>query len=327
MRSLALLVACVLILLTSPAATQPRQNALDTIAELTAESPDLLVQRLIQRSGRGGDPAAREALIREAIAAYEPLSARAVAAHPGNGRIRYMRAQYLRAVGREAEALALLAPDLVDVAATARSDDWGPYLVDLAAFSLFAQGRDQEAIDVMARIVPLQATRNFSLFGPNINYAALLWQARRPAEAIAQLQGFMWESRSYANGYGWMLIASTQVCALYSMSRVQEAAALAQRMHALRMANPSAMTRALLCVNDPERGEALLIERLRSARHRANALYALQDFTAPAGNHGLNEVLFRRLLALRDRPRVRAEIDRVGFVLRVPMKRTSYLDL
>jgi hypothetical protein len=324
-RLLRLVGLCLAICAPQAASAQaPRQSALDTISELVSASPDRIVLRLIQRSGRSGDPAAREALIVQAVADYDRMSARAVAAHPGNGRIRLMRVQYLRSVGREADALALLAPDLVDVDRTARTDRWGPWLIDEAAFSLFAQGRDQEAIDLMARIVPLNATRNFSLFGPNINYSALLWQARRPAEAIAQLQGFMWEARHYASTDGWLWIASTQVCALYSMSRAQEAAALTERMWPLRMSGANAMTRALLCINDRERGEALLIERLRSARDVAATLYALQDFTVADGNSGLNAVLVRRLLALRERPRVRAEIDRVGFILRVPLARTYY---
>jgi tetratricopeptide (TPR) repeat protein len=277
------------------------------------------LSRLVLRGDPAVGPEARVARVMAAFAEYERASAAAVARWPGDARFAYYRAGYFLAVGRPAEAAALLAPFTADIEASVRRDrEWGPWAADRAAYALMLAGREEEAIALIGRLMRLSHWRTPHLLGPGINFAWVLWQAKRPAEALAHIETMMRPAQRRASGGGWMVIAAYQVCALESLARRGESAGLVEAMLKVRRDNGAAMMRALLCAGDLDAAEALLIERLK-AKRPVLALVALQNYRPGGADLGFEGVLVKRLRLLRGRPAVRAAIARAGVILDLPL--------
>jgi len=301
-----------------------RAAAADLAATLTTPSniAPLIVQRRYDPLFAGDD--ARLARFSEALAEHDRHTADAVAAAPNDYRTVLDRAQLLRSRGRDAEALALLNPFIRDVPATATAEEQGMWLVNEAVYALLALGRKDEAAALMRRLAALPVANHPYLVSASINYGEVLWEAGRFADSLAHARMLERDSLQFASDYGDMWVHATIVCALASLDRAAEAAPTLDRMRALGAANPAAMSRAYLCLNDLAAAEALMVQRLESEDQREGALMALQDYRLiPAG--GVNP-LMARLAGLRDRPAVRAAIERVGRVLPLPAARTYWGD-
>lgn len=266
----------------------------------------------------------RLALLRRALDRRDSETAQALAAAPRDMARLIDRAQFLRGLGRDAEALALLQPSIGDIPATVAANEHGMWVIDEAAYALFALDRNDEALALMERVAALPLADNSGLISLRINHLELLWGSGRYAEALERAVRLDSGDSRYANDYGKMWIASARVCALAGLGRAAEAAPQLDRLRALSEVNPVALSRAYLCVGDVEATAALLVRRLESD-DPDSAILALQDYEIERTN-SRTRPMFERLTALRDRPAVRAALDRVGRVLSLPLARTYWSD-
>lgn len=290
----------------------------------TIVAPDSYLPLMVMRKYNGlldhkDDPTVR---FQELLTGFDRQTAAALAADPKNFQRVLDRAQFLRSLGRETEAVSILTPFTADVAATHAQDVQGMWLMNEAAYALIGLGRNEEALRLMSQLVKMDMAENPDLIGPSINYAEMLWEAGRPAESLAHV-AHLKTVEEHANAYGQMWIMSSFVCSLQSLGRTEEAAAQARLMDGRRSDNPAAFTRALLCTGNLDRAERLMVERLESEEPYGMVL-ALQDYQAPKAKGGAGQAIYDRLLQLRERAAVRAALERVGRVLPLPLARSYY---
>jgi hypothetical protein len=264
------------------------------------------------------------AMLRAAIERQDRTTAEALAGGPADPHRLLRRAQYLRSLARDAEALALLRPHIADVQAIAANGEHGVWVVNEAAFAMAALERYDEAIALMDRIAALPLAGNPSLISLRINHLELLWEAGRHEEALRRAAALDADAGRFASDYGKMWIASARVCALVGLNRGGEAAPQLERLRELSEVNPSALSRAYLCLGDEAAAGALMVTRLQAADPDP-AIMVLQDYSL-GSSHGGAVALAARLAALRDRPEVRAAFDRVARRLTLPLARTYYGD-
>lgn len=233
------------------------------------------------------------------------------------------RAQFLRSVGRERDALALLEPHTHDIRATVAADEYGMLVVNEAAFALLSLGREDEAIAVMERVAELSVADNPYLMGLFINRSVILLEADRPAEALALTTRLDREFSQFTNDYGKMWIAASTVCALAALGRSAEALPTVERLRTGFDNNPSALTIALLCLNDLDAVEAVVIRQLEGDDPETMVV-ALQNYTRSPEVASGPSPLYQRLQAVRERPAVRAALERVGRILDLPLSQTYW---
>jgi hypothetical protein len=264
----------------------------------------------------------RLAVVERAIQTEDRNTAAALASAPRDQRILLERAQFLRSVDRDAEALALLQPHLGDVAATAAASDQGIWLINEAAFALTDLDRTDEAMELMAQIWTLPIETQPDVIGPIINSAEMLWEIGRPGEAYERVQRIDADLSRYASDYGKMWVWSTAVCALTDLDREPDIAPWLERMQAHAAANEAALTMAHLCRGDVDSAETVMLRRLRS-ENPSQAILVFQDWRpqhGPANERRLRD----RVRALRDRPAIAAELERIGRVLPMPLVGTYW---
>lgn len=300
-----------------------RDEAAQIVATITTPEVVLPILLLRRYDGLMSEAARSQQALERLAAERGSLADRLLNANPTDyGRV-LMRAQYLRSVGRESEAYAILTPFLRDVVATSAHDIQGVWIINEAAYSLLSLGRGEEAVDLMSQLVAIDISSSPELIGPGINHAAILWQAGRATESLAHIERLDAITDEFASNYGKMWISSTAVCVLASLGRNEQAITRLRQMQASPGDNPAALTRALLCMNDIDAAERLIISRLESDDPE-EAVLALQNYRAGGADVGPTTPLYRRLLQLRERPAVRAALDRVGRVLTLPIARIYY---
>ena len=204
---------------------------------------------------------------------------RRLAAAPADPRRLLARAQHLRSVGRNADALAVLAPATRDVAAAAVEEP-GMWMVNEAAYALMALDRNDEAVRLMERIaaLPLDAEHPYW----SARASTILKYLRRSAATPRRSNGPRGSNRSRDNMPAIMArpgSTSTRVCALAALGRAAETAAPLARLRGWSEINAPALTRAYLCLNDLDAAAALLVQRL-GRTDPGPAILALQDYPA-----------------------------------------------
>ena len=264
--------------------------------------------------------------IASVIAAHDRQIAAALIADPKDLSKVLSRAQSLRGLGREAEALAMLAPFTRDIAATHAQDNQGMWIINEAAYALLALGRKDEAIELMSELVKIDVATSPDLIGPSINYAEMLRQAGRASESLLHVRRLAPEQDKYASAAGRMWIMAAAACSLADLGRKEEAKARLRTIEARRADNYSATLRTMLCLNELDAAERVVLERLDSDDPDAMVL-ALQDYNEGGAEQGINAVLYQRLMTLRDRPAVAAALDKVARRLRLPLSRIYYGDI
>jgi tetratricopeptide (TPR) repeat protein len=266
----------------------------------------------------------RLALLRTAIARQDESTREALSAAPENLMRLVERTNYLRSLARDEEALALLRPHLADVPATAANGEHGMWVINEAASALATLGREDEALALMDRIATLPLAANPSLISLRINHLGMLWEAGRYEEVLRRATALDADAERFASDFGKTWIAATRVCALASLGRGAEAAPFLARLRGWREINPVALSHAYLCLGDDAAAAALMVHRLEAADPDP-AIQALQDYAlgevrGPAG------ALHQRLIALRERPEVRAALERVGRRMTLPLARTYWAE-
>lgn len=268
----------------------------------------------------------RIAALRRSLETRDRDTAEALAAAPRDFLRLLDRAQYLRSVGRPAEALAVLEPFTRDVAATVAADSQGMWLINEASYALVDLRRNDEAVALMRPLAAMPIADNIDLIGPSINFSVVLWDTGRHADALAHATRLEREPPNHANDYGKMWIASSIVCALARLDRAAEVPPQVARLRAQADVNPAALTRALLCLGDYDAAAAVMVSRLESDDPES-AVLALQDYSlGEDDDRARGDPLRRSHSILRARPDVSAALARVGRVLNLPLARTYWGD-
>ena len=265
----------------------------------------------------------RVALLQRTIAAHDRRTAEALESAPADLWKVLERAQFLRGQAREREAYDLLEPFTRDVPATVASGEAGMWVINEAAYALLALGRNDEAVAMTGALAALPIEGNSALIGPSINHSVVLWSAGRNEEAFAHAVRLDRDLAQHANAFGRMWMLASAVCALESLGRTSETEPWMRRLRDGRDDNPAALTRAYLCLNDLDAAEALLVRRL-GGDDPETLVQALQDHQLGGELPESRSPVFQRLIALRDRPAVRAALDRVGHLLTLPLSRTYW---
>jgi tetratricopeptide (TPR) repeat protein len=294
----------------------------DGISTLGNTVPLLLGKRYDIALPAGAD---RLALLRAAIARQDQATREALAAAPGDMQRLYERANYLRSLAREEEALALLRPHLADVRATAANGEHGVWVLMEGASALAALGRQDEALTLMDRVAELPMEANPSLISLRINHLGMLWEAGRFDEVLRRATALDGEAERFASNVGRSWIATARVCALASLNRGAEAAPLIVRLRDWSETNPAALSNAYLCLGDEAAVAALMVHRLEST-DPDRAIQALQDYTLGGDARGPVAAIQQRTAAVRARPEVQAALDRVGRRLALPLARRFWVE-
>ncbi|HTU10198.1 MAG TPA: hypothetical protein VMG08_04795 [Allosphingosinicella sp.] len=291
------------------------------ITSLSNTLPLLVGRRYDRVLPEGAD---RLAMLRTTLERQERTTREALVGAPADPRVLVERAQYLRGLARDAEALALLRPHLADLRAMAGNGDYGIWVLNEAAFAMAATGRQDEAVALMSRVAALPLADYPSLINLRINELELLWEAGRHDDALRRAAALDAEADRYASDFGKMWIAAARVCALAGLDRGGEAAPQIARLRELSEVNPAALSRAYLCLGDEAAASALMVHRLQAADPDP-AILVLQDYGL-GQPQGASARLAARLAALRERPEVQAAFDRVGRRLTLPLARSYYGD-
>ena len=156
----------------------------------------------------------------------------------------------------------------------------------------------------------------------SIDYSEMLFTTGRFAQALAHATRLEGAADGFANDYGKMWIASSIACSLARLDRTSEAAPQLERLRSHKDINPAALSQAFLCVGDVNSAAALMVERLEKDDPSA-AILVLQQYSRSSGDAQTGGH-YDLLEALRERPAVRAALDRVGRVYELPLTRSYW---
>lgn len=295
--------------------------------ELAAQvdAPDALLGLLTQRKYDGLFPAGldRTERLGAAIAAEDRATAAALAKSGNDPRRLLNRVQFLRSVGREAEAVRTADPMLADMDVVADAGVPAFWVVNDAAFAMVRSGRSVQAVVLMKRLLALGVDEHPDLINMSINAGQIMVQAGMYAEAFQHASTIEKTQAQHASAYGKAWMAETAVCALAGSDRLGEADPWLAKLTADTDVNPAASTRALLCAGRLDEAERLILKRLRSD-DPAGILAAVQDYRIVGTPVPHDKLLRERWDAVLARPAVVAEIEKVGRRLSLPLARAYW---
>lgn len=197
-------------------------------------------------------------------------------------------------------------------------DSQYPWTLQHRADALDGLGRSQAALTQLEAASRVESSAD--KVSHVINLAGAYNEAGRPREAMETLQRV---SPQQSSPFGVMQIQKEQLWAavqLHDLSGADRALAFLREHQSDAV---GVYQEALLFVDRPEEGAALLIWRLADEKRRSAALEAVQSYTDGAEPPLVLEK-HRRWQALIDRPDVQQAILRVGRVDRYALLRAAY---
>ena len=266
----------------------------------------------------------RRQLIRASLAAYDASTKKYLQTAPGDLRYILERGQALRMLGREQEALSVLLPVASDLKRVEAGGDKAFWIVNEAAQALGDLGRHDEAVTLVEKLVALGLDKHPDLISMAINQGEVLNAAGRYKEAAAH-EAKMALIKEGASPFGYMWMWSMAACAHLLDGDAAGARLWLNKLAENSADNQAAHMRALLCANDLDAAEKLLIARLKGDNFEG-VLLNLQTFELGEIGSESEKVVKPRLLALRERPAVREAIAGVGRILSLPLSRTYFGD-
>lgn len=223
----------------------------------------------------------------------------------------------LRELGRYDEAVTVglaARQQLIDPKAFDDQANNAHWLLNDLAYAYGDAGRLAEADEAFREAVATAAPQGDRISQP-VNYSEMLVRHGREREALVLLQAITDKDGS-AIGLNWR--DAGLACAQAGSDRTR-ADALADDLLKRWEANPAAVSHALLCLDRLDDAAALMVRRLRSDDHRAEALTASVIGKRPPGG---DTAWDRRMQANRDavwaRPEVKAALAPVGRRIEVP---------
>lgn len=191
-----------------------------------------------------------------------------------------------------------------------------PWILNVRASALQGLGQFDEAEKYLRAAVNLKK-RDRRDVGQIINLAAMYASLRRPNEARAELRDLI--ARNDMMGrHAQMQIQRVLVLSAVADNDEQALSAALDILRNKQESSPATLQKALLDANQMDEAAALLIQRLRDASLRADALFDVQDYRdvlpTPAA-----QARQQRWAELRAREDVQAAIAEVGHVVAVPL--------
>jgi hypothetical protein len=223
----------------------------------------------------------------------------------------------LRISGHPADAYALLAPRIEDMAKVEAGGDKAFWAVDEAANDLVGAGRPDDAVALMRRLLALGTEAHPILVNMEINLTQHLNSAGRFDEAATAAARLDKEVGKLASPYGYMWIWSNASCARSLGKTPGEAAPWLARLAAHSADNRNAHLNGLLCAGDVAGAERILLERL-AGDEAATTLAELQDYRLEPKSLAFASV-DARMAELKARPHVQAAIERIGRIMSLPL--------
>jgi tetratricopeptide (TPR) repeat protein len=265
----------------------------------------------------------RPALLAALISAEDRRSAKALEAKPSDLKLVLRRGQFLRSLGRERDALALLLPHSADMVSVEKGGIDAFWVVNEASYALSKLGRGDEAMALMRKLVALGLEKHPDLINMAINSGVLLNDAGRHREAAKHAEQLFRVHPDKASKYGQMWMWSTATCGHALGGDTAAAQPWLARLRAAPEDNRAALMRGLLCANDLDGVAIQIIERLHG-QDAGDMLVALQDYTIRGAGSASAQLLNERLERVVARPAVAAAIASKGRILKLPLSRTYW---
>lgn len=266
------------------------------------------------------DATDRVARLAALIEVEDGRSARALSAKPDDLKLLLARSQYLRSVGREREALALLLPRSGDMAAVEKGGSDAFWVVNEAVYALSALGRPDDANALMRRLLALGLDKHLDLINMAINSTVLMNRAGSHREAATYAEELFRVHANKASKYGQMWMWQAVACGHALGGNVAAAQPWIARLRADPDSNSSALMIGLLCTNDLDGAAAQLIERL-DGDDAGDMLVAVQDYTIATTGSAHLRMLNQRLQQVVARPAVASAVASKGRILKLPLSR------
>jgi tetratricopeptide (TPR) repeat protein len=268
----------------------------------------------------------RRKAVETAIAEWDKATAEQLRGKPDDLDVILRRAQHLRSVGKEKEALELLLPRTADPAAIGKTGEPAFWIVNEAAFALGGLGKHDEAIRLMEKLLTLPLEEHPALISMAINHGVILADGGRYREAATWETELQAKQSNVASEYGYMWMWSTIACAESMVGNTQAAAPWLAKLAASSDKNEAAHMRALLCANEMGRAEALLLDRLNGP-DADQLLIALHRYEIETDPSSRAKAIAGRLETLLERPAVKAAVAKVGQRLTLPLSKTYWGDI
>lgn len=270
----------------------------------------------------------RDAAIESILAQADARTAARIGAAPDDLKAVLARAQFLRSTGASASAYDLLEPLTRDMAAVEAAGPDAFWIVNEAVYALVDLGRADEAAALMERLIALDHDEHPDLINMTINHGVVLKDIGRYGEAVAHAGRVERQKARFASPYGMMFVNNAAVCSLAAQGKDREAAVWAEKMEDQADVNASAMTGALLCLNDLDGAEALIVKRLHGD-DQIDMLIALQDYREGDDRFSsdFGRTLKERWESVVSRPSVQAAIEETGRILKIPLAVSYWGDL
>jgi tetratricopeptide (TPR) repeat protein len=227
----------------------------------------------------------------------------------------------LRLLGRPQEALELLQSASARVDDPATFSDRDEQLVwwwDGIGRSHAALGQYEESVAAFGKGAALNEGGSLNI-SQVINLASYQLRFGRAEEALKTMAAFDDPKRT-GSPYGEMQVRIVRGCARALTGRNAEAAADLAYLTAHDKDDPGGRTELLLCMGDLDGAAAAVIERLQDPERSAGALLFLSDYDDPPVPFP-NDRIRTHLKALKERPDVKAAIEKAGGTRRFPLQR------
>jgi tetratricopeptide (TPR) repeat protein len=225
-------------------------------------------------------------------------------------------ANSLHAAGRPLDAVNVGAAFVADMARIEQQGEHGFWLVNAHAQALAGAGKVDEADALFRKLVALGLEKHPYLISMAINHSSLLLDQLRDAPALEAADKIDALAPGAMSDYGQMWVWKTQTCASAALGQTERSRTALAKMQAMQDKNVAATMLALLCTDQLDAAEQLLIMRLADPDKRSAMLTALQDFE-PAPADPFTGAMRAKLLALRARPTVRKAIEAHGRILSI----------
>lgn len=252
----------------------------------------------------------------------------AAQADPGDPQLRHTLVEALRLINQPAEAVRAAEPTLRDPLAVGRDASAYFWVLAKTAYAEAEAGRPDAGLARWTELDSFRLDDYPDLVTHLINRAAMQIDLGQFADAKATIAKV---DVRYLSVWGRGWLRALEVCSAYGAAGAKagsgsrplpEAAAPLAALRDANRANASAYQYALLCANRMDEAEQWMIRRLGDPELRMDALQALQRYARGANESPHFQQMQERLAKLRDRPKVKAALTKVGRVLDVPLPRT-----
>ncbi len=200
--------------------------------------------------------------------------------------------------------------------------EFSNWVLNELSYLLYDVGRPTEARQTLEAAAALQENGGDNV-SQIINLSLLLVGEGKFDDALQTISSLNYDN---ASSYGVMWAKSTEVCARALSIPATEFSEQLNYLRTHRDKNASALSRALLCVNNIDEAAEVYIERLNDLDERDDALSGLQIVIDTPNMLPVSKILQQRFDIIRQRADVKAAANDVGRILQLPIYPTNWGD-